>query len=90
MTLVTKKTEVKLAHVLVVPDFKVALISVLQLAKHGLYSVFDYAVGSVISKNTQKKVLRSIHSGGIYRLMAEVKLYPEFAHATIDINVLHR
>ena len=90
MTLVTKKTEVKLTHVLVVPDFKVALISVSKLAKHGLYSVFDYATSNVISKDTQKKVLRSIRSGGIYRLMAEVKLYPEFAHAAIDINVLHR
>ncbi|KIM79513.1 hypothetical protein PILCRDRAFT_10342 [Piloderma croceum F 1598] len=90
MTLVTKKTEVKLARILVVPDFKVALISVLKLAKHGLYSVFDYTSSNVISKDTQKRVLHSIRSGGIYCIMAGVKLYPEFAHAAIDINVLHR
>lgn len=90
ITLVTKKTKVKLAHVLVVPDFKVALVSVLKLAKHRLYSVFDYSTASVISKDTQKRVIHYVRSGGIYRLVAEVKLYPEFAHTVIDINVLHR
>ncbi|KZP30639.1 hypothetical protein FIBSPDRAFT_694235, partial [Athelia psychrophila] len=40
MTLITKKAEVKLSNVLVVPDFKVSLVSVSKLAQHGLYSVF--------------------------------------------------
>src|SRR5882762_34042 len=90
MTLVTKKAEIKLTEVLVVPDFKVSLVSVSKLAKHGLYSVFKYAAADVISETSEKKVLRSIRSGGIYRLMAEVKQYAEYAHTSIDINVLHR
>jgi hypothetical protein len=36
-----------------------------------LTQFFDYAAGNIISKATQKKVLRSIHSGGIYHLMAQ-------------------
>ncbi|KZP02766.1 hypothetical protein FIBSPDRAFT_669931, partial [Athelia psychrophila] len=40
MTLTTKTSEIKLSNVLVVPDFKVSLISVSKLAKYGLYSVF--------------------------------------------------
>lgn len=90
MTLTTKTSEIKLSNVLVVPDFKVSLISVSKLAKYGLYSVFKYAAADVISESTNKKVLRSVRSGGIYKLMAEVQQYTEYAHATIDINVLHR
>lgn len=90
MTLITKKAKVKLSNVLVVPDFKVLLVSVSKLAQHGLYSMFKHAAGNVISEATEKKVLCSIRSGGIYCLMAEVKQYTKFAHASIDINIYYQ
>jgi hypothetical protein len=90
MSLITKKAEFKLTEVLVVPEFKVSLVSVSKLAKHGFYLVFKYAAADVISETSKKKVLRSVHSGGIYSLMAEVKQYTKYAHTSIDINVLHR
>ena len=90
MTLITKKAETKLTDVLVIPDFKVSLVSVSKLAKHGLYSVFKYAAADVISETSEKKVLHSVCKGGIYRLMTEVKQYPKYAHVSFDINVLHR
>lgn len=85
----TKTNIIRLHDVLLVPSFVISLISVSKLAKHGLTSNFTYGAARV--QKDGKTILRAVQKSGVYRIMANgVPVGEEFAHAVVDINVMHR
>jgi transposase InsO family protein len=73
-----------------IPSFHITLISVHQLAKRGLKTVFDGDNCTVRVKKTGDKVLAATHQRGLYHLNAvPIGADPHALHA-IEINRLHR
>ena len=80
-----RMTELK--HALYVPSFHLTLISVHQLDKAGLYTVFKNGTCKIKTTKKRKVVLTGSHKNDLYHLDILPVLH---AHASIDVNTLHR
>jgi hypothetical protein len=88
----TKHGQVDLAihNALLVPDFKVTLISVHQLASKKLSTYFVGDRCTVRDERTQTVALEASHEHGLYRVSCKPLGTDEKAHFAVDINDVHR
>jgi hypothetical protein len=80
--------DIELSDVLHVPTFSLTLISVNRLCRTGAHARFGSSRFDV--RKGGKTILTGFHKRGLYHLDAVPHTFYDEAHASIDINVLHR
>ena len=83
-----KQYTICLKNTLLVPTFRISLVSVSKLGKAGYISTFDGDTGYVSRKRTT--VMTARERKGLYHLQVQPLGSPAGAMLSMDINVLHR
>ena len=82
--------EIILSNVLLIPKFRISLISVNWLASAGLSTAFPAASDMCYVRKDWNTILNATHKNGLYHARVTPDNQKEAALATVDINLLHR
>ena len=82
--------EVILSNVLLIPDFWLSLISIKHLASTDLSTTFPANSDTCYVRKDRSTILIAKHKDGLYHAKVTPHNQQEAAHATVDINLLHR
>jgi hypothetical protein len=82
--------KIVLSNVLLIPEFRISLISVNRLASAGLSTAFLAGSDMCYVRKDRNTILVAAHKNGLYHARVTPDNQKEAALATIDINLLHR
>ena len=81
--------EIVLSNVLLIPEFRISLILVNQLASAGLSTAFPAGSDMCYVQKNRNTILVATHKHGLYHARVTPDNQKEAALATMDINLLH-